>query len=261
MSIKKRLALGAGAVATVGAVATLVAGVTFGLFSSTITNGASTFTAGTVTLSNVASTTCTVGNVNPGDSTSGYTASMGNNSTGSTCTLQYSYSGTSYAWLALDVTYTQTAGSPQVPYTQTTAPTAADLIDGSANGLQLLVKDSAGSGTTLITGHQYTNDANPNALANLPTGNSGVNDILLNTSSTSTKSQGGTISLDWFLPNDGVASNAYQAATTTVTLTVHAVQTDNDPTAGNTSQTAPVTVGNSCIIKAACVGGEIPNWS
>ena len=52
MSIKKRLALGAAAVATVGAAATLVAGVTFGLFSATRQRPTQTaaFQAGTVTL-------------------------------------------------------------------------------------------------------------------------------------------------------------------------------------------------------------------
>ena len=51
MSLKKRFALGAAAVATVGAVATLVAGVTFGLFSATTGPTTTTpFTAGTVTL-------------------------------------------------------------------------------------------------------------------------------------------------------------------------------------------------------------------
>ena len=48
MSIKKRLALGAAAVATVGAAATLVAGVTFGLFSANVDRYAEHVRAGTV---------------------------------------------------------------------------------------------------------------------------------------------------------------------------------------------------------------------
>ena len=60
MSIKKRLAVGAGAIATVGAVGTMVAGVTFGLFSATPQSQTNNFSSGTVSLNTEASTACNV---------------------------------------------------------------------------------------------------------------------------------------------------------------------------------------------------------
>lgn len=61
---KKRLLVAASGVTALGAAATLVAGVTFGLFSATTPGINNTFTAGTVTLDQTASTTCTIGATN-----------------------------------------------------------------------------------------------------------------------------------------------------------------------------------------------------
>jgi len=92
--VKKRLILGAGVLATVGAVSTLTAGVTFGLFSASATPQANTFTTGTVTLSQDASGACAVTNAVPGDS--------------GTCTLSVTYTGSASAFIGLD---TATSGS------------------------------------------------------------------------------------------------------------------------------------------------------
>jgi hypothetical protein len=134
MSIKKRLALGAGAVATVGAVATLVAGVTFGLFSSTPGSETNNFTAGTVTLSSDATGHCNIAQVMPGDS--------------GTCTFVATYSGDAPAFVALDTSLSGTG-----------------LYDGGAAGLQLSVADDnstayALSGTNLYVGADAAAPAN-----------------------------------------------------------------------------------------------------
>lgn len=90
MSIKKRLYLGAGALATVGAVGTLVAGTTFGLFSASAgTPQASTFSSGTVSLTAPVAGYCHVTNAVPGES--------------GTCTLVATYTGSAPAYLGLDV--------------------------------------------------------------------------------------------------------------------------------------------------------------
>ena len=330
---KKRLLVAASGMTALGAAATLVAGVTFGFFSATTTPSTSTLSAGTVTLDNsTSSTTCTVSDIAPGDSSSGYTGvtpgvvtngsstvtstgtavgefvgwsvtsdaagdippgtivtgdpggllvlsknatgtspgsdvlhlSQGNNSTGSPgeCTVPYDLSGSSdYAWLAVDVTYYQSvANSVPTAYTQTTAGTPTDLIDGHDGGLQLQVMDS-NDNAPLVWNNSSLQDTSGNPPATLPPAGTllspvGVKDILLNRLGEATKSQTGTVKLDWSLPA-GVG-NAYQGSSVTFTVTVHAVQIDNNPTAGNTAaEAAP----GYCNQGVACSGGEIPNWS
>lgn len=92
MSIKKRLALGAGALATVGAVGTLAAGVTFGLFTASSPAQSNTFSSGTVTMTSDATGICQVTNAVPGDS--------------GTCTLVATYTGSAPAYMGLDVSAT-----------------------------------------------------------------------------------------------------------------------------------------------------------
>lgn len=92
ISLRKRMALGAGAVATVGAVATLVAGVTFGLFTSTPASETNNFSSGTVTLASDATGVCNVSNIVPGDS--------------GTCTFVATYSGSAPAFIGLDTVAT-----------------------------------------------------------------------------------------------------------------------------------------------------------
>src|ERR1022692_2034197 len=123
MSIKKRMALGAGAIATVAAVGTLVAGVTFGFFSATSPTQTNSFTAGTVTLSQTADATCPVINIVPGDH--------------GTCTFTAQYTGSVAADLGLDVSVTGTPGTaPSTPpYAGSTdyANGAPGLFDGTAH--------------------------------------------------------------------------------------------------------------------------------
>src|SRR5260370_14727930 len=151
MSLRKRFALGAGAMATVGAAATLAAGVTFGLFSATASSGANTFTAGTVTVGDgtPVSVTCNVQNMVPGDSSPG--APSGSHAD-STCTYNVKYTGSANAYLAGDMA----VGN---------GPTK--LYDSSATGAQLYLKDGS---STYVSGTSFTQEGGPSLSASLPAG-------------------------------------------------------------------------------------------
>jgi hypothetical protein len=205
-SMKRRLALGAAAATTVGAVATLVAGFTFGLFSATQSSGANTFTAGTVTVGagSPASVTCTISNMVPGDSSSG--ASTGSNAD-TPCTYNVKYTGSASAWLAVDVA----VGNGSTV-----------LYDGTATGLQLYLKDGS---TSYVNGTTFAQQGGGSA--SLPAGT--TPNLLVSTSPAAT----GTavnFSLDYALPT--AAGNGYQGGSTTVTLTFHAVQSGNNALPG-----------------------------
>ena len=342
---RRRVARAGAVVAGVTALACAATGFSLARLSSQVTQsgGPNRFTGGTVTLTTSASVTCNLTAVAPGDSSAGWftkNATGSNNSGGSDvqCTLPYTYSGTSAAYLGLDLTLGATAGTPQTPYsttvatgpaltlsavgaaaganvavstssdsgfiashpvtitvngvsativsggttdangglsgavvtvpaslaagaysiavsdgttTATSAPTfvvtAAGLFDGTANGLQLLIQDSAGP-TTFINGITYTTQAN---VSTAMTTSSSVQDLLLNT--TATASRSGTITVDYYLPNAGTANNAYQAAATTVTLTIHAVQAAN--------QTAPGSLSTPCVVGRQCLTQTGFGWS
>jgi spore coat-associated protein N len=201
-SMKRRLALGAAAATTVGAVATLVAGFTFGLFSATESSGANTFTAGTVTVGagSPASVTCTISNMVPGDSSSG--ASAGSKSD-TPCTYNVKYTGSASAWLAVDVAVSN--GSTV-------------LYDGTATGLQLYLKDGS---STYVNGTTFAQQGGTSA--SLPTGT--TSNLLVSTSPAATNTAV-NLSLDYALP--AAAGNGYQGGSTTVTLTFHAVQSGNN---------------------------------
>jgi hypothetical protein len=139
MSIKKRLALGAGALATVGAVGTLMAGVTFGLFTSSAGTQSNTFKSGTVTLTqNVSSAPCAVTLAVPGDHGS--------------CTLVVNYSGNVPAYIGLDVSASGALLSASnndtngLHYTVTEG--ATDYTAGGSNLLVSTTADTNGSSHT-----------------------------------------------------------------------------------------------------------------
>lgn len=207
MSIKKRMALGAGAIATVAAVGTLVAGVTFGFFSASQTSGGNTFTAGTVTMSTPLTSTCDVGHVLPGDS--------------GTCTINATYTGADLANLGLDVSVSG-SGAASVPqaygYAGTNAP-AAGLYDDSINGLQISLTDS--------------NSTSYN-LGGLTSANSSTSDLLVAQAAPANTSD--TFTLHWSVANNGGIDNNYQGASSSFTFTVHAVQSDNNASTGTLGQ-------------------------
>ncbi|HEV3309820.1 MAG TPA: hypothetical protein VG815_04830 [Chloroflexota bacterium] len=231
MFSQKRLLITAATVATIGSAVVLVIGVTFGLFSATSPAQSGTFTAGTVTLDQTKTITCVVGTLSPGDGSYGsYNTESGANAQ---CSLPYSYTGNVPAYLAVDVSVSGTAGT-STPYYGGAAPAVAPgLFDGSANGLQLVVKSTGTVANTFITGTQFTNGSN--VATNVTGSCSGngsesgcaasgtVNDLLIGQFAPTNT---GTITVDYGLPT--AANNAYQNAATTITLTVHAVQANNN---------------------------------
>jgi len=246
---KKRHGVVLGTVATVGAVASLVAGVTSALLSATVTSGSNKFTAGTVIVDQVgqpADAVCTIGPMSPGDTD----ATAGNG----VCTFHVEYVGNVPAWLGMDVAITSaTAGTTQIPYTQTTAPTAASgLYDGTANGLQLKITDDLG--TTYISdgagnaGIKYK-DVN-NALQTFSVSGTPALGSVLQLMVSTAKQTGSptayarTFTVHYSLPTGSVTtSNAYQAASSTLKLTFHAVQGNNNALPGACSST---NAGSQC---------------
>ena len=204
MPSRKRLALGAGGVAVVGAAGALVAGVTFGLFSATETSGANSFTAGTVSVGDgtPVSVTCAPSGMVPGESSSG--APSGTKA-GSPCTFNVKYTGSASAYLAVDVAISN--GTTK-------------LYDGTATGLQYYLKD--GSSTSYVSGTSYTQEGGTSAT--MPA--AGASNLLVSRTPASTNAAVG-FTLDDAFP--GAAGNAYQGGSSTVTLTFHAVQSGSNP--------------------------------
>jgi len=216
-SVSKRLALAGAAVAAVGAVATLAAGFTFGLFSATESSGSNSFTAGTVhvTTTTPASVTCTITTMTPGDASASFSPAY-SNSSDTTCTYNVEYTGSATAWLAVDMTVSN--GTPAL------------FSSDSATGIQFQLKD--GTPTTYVsssaTNTGGTGDTTYKAEGGTTTALSatGVSDLLVSTTA-ATNDSVVDFSLDYGLPLD--SGNAYQSGSVTVTLTFHAVQSNNNP--------------------------------
>jgi hypothetical protein len=236
---RKRLLLVGGAVTSVGAAAALLAGATFGFFSSAGTSsGSNTFTAGHVVVGldpGGTQVTCAIGPMSPGDTQ----AKSGN----VVCKYEVKYTGNVNAFMALDLSITGSPGSPiEVPYTASTAPTAAQgLYDGTANGLQLTISDGT---TTYMNGVSYTNQAGNPATLSPTTGTAAIADLLV-TATPIAANATTHITINYTLPT--TAGNAYNLATSSMVLRIHAVQADNNA--------LPV----GCAAGAVCSTGM--NWS
>lgn len=216
---KKRLWLVGGAVTSVGAAAALLAGATFGFFSSAGTaSGSNHFTAGTVVVgldSGGSQVTCSINPMSAGDANS--------SGTNASCKYLIKYTGNVNAWLALDLAITGTPGTPSVTYGGS-APTAAQgLYDGTSTGLQFTVSDGT---NTYLGGVQYNNQAGSPTTLTPTSGAASVTDLLMNTTAVTNGAQR-TLTVTYTLPT--TAGNAYNLATSTMVLTVHAVQADNNP--------------------------------
>ena len=213
----RRAATLAAVVASIGVVATFVAGVTLGVFSSGgHVSGSNAFTAGVVSFGTPVSTTCTINPMSPGDASTGWSPA----GSLASCTYSVTYAGNIPAFLGLDLTITGAAGSPVAPYTGSTPTAAGGLFDGTANGLQVVVSD--GGPTTYLNNTTYQNQAgSPVAL----TSTSSVTDLLISRTAV-TNGGSDTITVDYKLPT--TASNAYNSASTTVVLLIHAVQANNN---------------------------------
>jgi len=195
----------------------LVAGVTFGFFSSAgRASGSNTFTAGVVRFGSPVSTTCAINPMAPGDASTGWSPA----GTLATCTYQVTYSGNVRAFLGLDLTITGTAGSPVAPYGGSTPSAASGLFDGTAGGLQMLVTDS--SSTMFLNNTTYQDQAgSPVTLSST----SSVTGLLISRTAF-TNGGSDTITVNYKLPTS--ASNAYNSASSTIVLLIHAVQADNN---------------------------------
>jgi predicted ribosomally synthesized peptide with SipW-like signal peptide len=195
---KKRLLLAAGTLATVGAVAALASGVTFGLFSSTQTSSGNTFTAGTLSIGTPVVQSCTVAHIVPGDN--------------GTCTVTVTTAGSENADVAIDVAVAGTAATlPLVtPYGGGSPTQALGLFDNSANGLQISLTD--GTPTT------YN-------LSGLSAATSSTTDLL--TADNVAPGTTEVYTLTWSMADNGGVDNNYQGASSTFTFDVHSVQAAN----------------------------------
>ncbi len=197
------------------AASTLVTGVSFALFSASSPSQSGTFTSGSVVvgLGSGTSVQCNVSNQAPGDASTGYPSGSGvANQLSTQCTYFVTYTGSVSAWLAVDVAVAD--GTPS-------------LYDGTAAGLQLLVKDGSttfiGSGVG-AGGTSYTAQGGSTFGATLASPGT-ASDLLVSTSP-----QAGTFTdeftIDYHLPIP--SSNANIGGSSTVTLTFHAVQAGNN---------------------------------
>jgi hypothetical protein len=233
---KRTLVIG-GLVTSIGAAATLLAGATFGFFSSAgVSSGNNQFTAGKVVVgldSNGTQVTCTIGPMSPGDSQA--------SGTNAACRYDIKYTGNVNAFLALDLSITGAAGTPTTPYGASAPSAAQGLYDGSANGLQFTIGDGT---NTYLSGVHYNNQAGGPTVLTPTSGAASVTDLLMNTTPV-TANATRSLTVNYNLPT--TAGNGYNLATSTIVLTVHAVQADNNP--------LPV----GCAVGAVCSAGM--NWS
>ncbi|MFZ9443006.1 MAG: TasA family protein, partial [Ilumatobacteraceae bacterium] len=120
-----------GGLLAIAAMGTLVIGSTLALFSASETSGANAFASGTVTvgLGDTSSVVCNVSGMAPGDSSK---AAATGSKTLDSCSYNVKYTGSSAAWLAVDVAV---------------ATTGTNLYTAGANGLQF-----GGPGRRLVRG-------------------------------------------------------------------------------------------------------------
>lgn len=119
---RKRLLVGASVLAGLGGAAALVAGTTFGFFSSTAPGETNNFAAGTVSLTSTATGACTVKTIVPG--------------TSGTCTFTTTYTGSVQAFEGLNTSTTGTLATYLTITIKTTgghtyANTATNLYVGT----------------------------------------------------------------------------------------------------------------------------------
>jgi hypothetical protein len=226
-------------VAILLAAMSLVAGATFALLSGTSNGQTSTLSAGDVTYGNNSSSVCnlrdgggqTAPALLPGDASTGWSPSPG---VDQPCTFKVTYMGADPAYLGLDILIATRAGV--VPATAPAGTSPSTLFDGSANGLQLRVTDTAN--TVLFDGTTYTGQgsgAGASGVAQVPCPAPynisaytcyQVTDLLVSSNAVSNGASD-TFALDYRLPAS--STSAYENAAAIVVLNVHAVQSANNP--------------------------------
>jgi hypothetical protein len=226
-----------GTVALVAAATELAAGTTFARFNATRPPQTSTFTAGTVTLTETADAECDVGTgtgqtanpMFPGDGSTGFGGAD------PSCTLSVAYGGTIAGYVGVDVLIASKSGT--LPVGVPAGTVAKPLYDGTPEGMQIQVTDTInGPSNFFVSGTNFTPQGSlpPPGTAiptvTCPTGFTGdtcfqAANLLV---STTAFINGGT---DTFTVNYEVpttSTSGYQNGTATVVLTVHAVQASNN---------------------------------
>ena len=248
MNGKKRAALVAGSVTAVGAVATLIAGTTFGLFSAQQTSGNSTFSTGTVSIGQgTPSTPCAITDLMPGDSS----ADVGR----SPCTFTVTNGSSAPSYAAVDVLIaTDKAASAPTKYGDTTAIVTKNLYDGTnTTGLHVSISDGTNSFTVPVTANAVTCPTGTDPLAGavsaltLPSTDAcyEVKNLLLSASAVpgtnSPPAALSSLTVSWSLPAL-TTGNEYEGGEAVIAMNAHEVQQ-----AHNTLNCSPSAgVGQSC---------------
>lgn len=177
---------------------------TTALFSDSLTNSSDSFTAGTVTVDNgPTSTTCSVTELAPGDSSTGF----GSGSVDKVrCTFNVEYTGSLPAYLGVDVNLLNGATA---------------LYTGATDGLQMNI---AADGVPVVTGTSFKNES---GVSTPVVAGTAVDNILLSTTPVNT-GETVTFTVDYLLPL--AAPNSLQGGSSSVQLTFHAVQSANQTT-------------------------------
>jgi hypothetical protein len=192
------------------------AAITYAYFTGLPGTATGQATVGTLTIGTPVEHTCTVVNVAPGDATAGW---VSQNSTGAVdpangtegvCTFQVAYTGNVPAYFGLDLAITGAGNGGN------------GLYDGTASGLQFLVHDTDAPNTIFANGHPF-------AAAG---GSASATHLLVNSTPLTTGAPV-TIAVDYYLPSG--AGNAYEAASSALSLTLRAAPSANNPPGGTTS--------------------------
>jgi len=216
--------MGTGFVGSIAAMSFLVAGITYGRFSSTGFSATNSFSSGTVSVGSASVTqACAVPGVLPGTSSS----------TG--CTFHITYNGNVNAYLAADILV---VGGDA---------THSALWDGTINGLQLTVSDGS---------HGYTVPTSTLSCASVgaqfgasATNGKACGEIDNDTLTTAEVGNGTAyiLTLNWSLPT--ASTNSNQGGNAQVFVSFHAVQSDNN--ALNCTQSPHSgTVGQQCTLSS-----------
>lgn len=186
------------------AAASFSLGSTSALFSASETGGTNTFATGTVSVGlGATSTTCSVANLMPGDSSTNFGSGSAAHAP---CDFRVRYTGTAPAWLAADIAVA--AGSPA-------------LFTGAATGLQFKV--AVNGGPTLLDGTTVTSQAG--ATVPVVAGTPATN--LLVSAAPAAPGDLVRFDIDFLLPL--LAPNSLQGGSAALTVTFRAVQSANQP--------------------------------
>jgi hypothetical protein len=205
----QRNRLAAAAATFLMSLATLAAGVTFGLYSSTPGPETNNFTAGNVTLASNASGACNVTAAAPGDGPT-------------TCTFQASYTGSMSAYLALNVVVETQAGSGGTPL----------YNPSGSNGMTVSIADNQSTPVT------YTVPTTPTTCPTGAPSGSTCYELDNELVGTGGYASGTNVTFTTTANFPLAQGNGYQNGAAQVILTAHAVQAAHNTLACSSTPTA-----------------------